>query len=69
MMARFLLLLSLSSLIFLSACGSSSEKDNNDLLEMMNGDDTYTEDEVPPTDLPYSEGPKEIPSDLIPNGQ
>lgn len=65
---RFLPLFLLSALL-LSACGSSQTDEDRDLLEMMNGDDSYSEDEVAPEDQPYSEGPTEIPTDLIPNDQ
>ncbi len=62
----------LLSALFLSACGSSQTDEERDLLEMMNGDDSYsdsTDETVSPEELPYSEGPTEIPADLIPNDQ
>lgn len=66
-------LLALSALaLLLAGCGNNDTlEDDNDLMDMM-GDESNsgeTDSTVDPVEQPYSEGPSEIPSDLIPNDQ
>lgn len=63
-----LLPLALLSLLLLSGCGSGETDDNGGALESMFGSDTDEGDPtMTPGEVPYSEGPSEIPSDLVPN--
>ncbi len=65
-------LLALSALaLLLGGCGSEPVEDDNELIDMM-GEEEVTEDSeasVSPEEEPYSAGPSEIPSDLVPNDQ
>lgn len=65
-------LLALSALaLLLGGCGSDPVvEEDNDLIDMMGDEETKDEDTVAePTEEPYSEGPSEIPTDLVPNDE
>lgn len=63
-------LLALSALtLLLAGCGNNETVENDSSLDDMLGTQTETTDTetIEPTDMPSSNGPTEIPSDLIPN--
>jgi ABC-type glycerol-3-phosphate transport system substrate-binding protein len=63
-------LLALSALtLLLAGCGQTETTEDDSSLTDMFGDESTTEDTKPvePEETPYSVGPSEIPSDLVPN--
>ncbi|QQR54772.1 hypothetical protein IPG41_06330 [Candidatus Peregrinibacteria bacterium] len=66
-------LLMLSTLVLLlSGCSSEAPvEDENDLMEMMDEENPSVPDDenAEPSEEPYSSGPTEIPSDLVPNDE
>jgi len=62
--------LALLAFLLLSGCGNSTDsavKTDGSLSTMVQSDPQGTSDVTNPEDVPYSEGPSSIPSDLVPN--
>ncbi len=63
-----LLPIALLAFLLLPSCGSGASDDTGGALDSMFGSGSSDDDSgITAEEMPYSEGPAEIPSDLVPN--
>ena len=53
--------------LLLAGCNQGESSDDNDLLDMMENGESEEDTQEVEGEVPYSEGPSSIPSELIPN--